>query len=171
MIGCGRSPNLLSRSTSAQVSGGTSSAEASGGRVTSGRRQTRTDGGHARARRLAAQPGGERAQGEEIDRVGVVVARQHVIDAGRLHAREGSELRDDHGRAEAHGRLVRDAPQVERLHRGPGPRQRSFDRGEMTPHEIDHTHANNGADVGEEVGGLTRRRGFGDGGKRIVQAA
>ena len=36
MIGCGRSPNLLSRSTSAQVSGETSSAELSLGSVTLG---------------------------------------------------------------------------------------------------------------------------------------
>ena len=41
----------------------------------------------------------------------------------------------------------------------------------MAPHQVDDAHAHRGADVGEEVGGLSGRRRFGDGRKRIVHSA
>ena len=41
----------------------------------------------------------------------------------------------------------------------------------MAPHQIDHAHAHRGADVGKEFGGLSGRRRFGDGRKRIVHSA
>ena len=40
----------------------------------------------------------------------------------------------------------------------------------MTPHEIDDADPDGRADIGKDFGGFTRRRGLGDGGKRIAHA-
>ena len=116
-----------------------------------GRRQARAGLGHALPGRLAAQPRDQRAEGEEVDGVGVIVARQHVVDAlraarprasrapagscsrgtGRPRGRPCPAGRAASPRAQAHG----SAPSMRR---------------EVAPHEIDDAHADGGADVGEE---------------------
>ena len=146
-------------------------AEASLGRTHVGRRQARPPARRALRSSLAAQPGDQRAEREEIDRVGVVVARQHVVDALRLLARERAEHGQAHAFAEPDGRAVDYALEIERLHRRPRPGQRAIDRREMPPHQVDDADADGRADVGEQLGGFARRRRFGDGRKRVGHSA
>ena len=136
-----------------------------------GRRQARPLLRRAFGRHIAAQPRDQGAQREEIDGVGMVVARQHRIDAGRFRTGQRAELRQGHVAAKIDDGAVGHALKVQRLHRLPCPGQRSVERGEMAPHQVDHAHAHRGADVGKEFGGLSGRRRFGDGRKRIVHSA
>ena len=170
--GCGRSPNRLSRSTSCPGLGRDVGFRRERRQGDVGRRQARALLRRAVRRRLAAQPGHQGAQREEVDGVGMVVARQHGVDAGRLRRRRATpSFGTTMVSRKRTSRLVGHALQVERLHGGPGPRQGAVDRREVAPHQIDHAHAHRGADVGEEVGGLAGRRRFGDGRKRIAHSA
>ena len=116
---------------------------------------------------LPAQPSHQSAQSEEVDGVGMVVARQHIIDARRFLTSQRAEQRQAHALAEKNGGTVGDALEIERLHRSPCPRQGAFHRCEMAPDQVDDAHTDRGANIIEQLGRLTRRRRFGDGGKRI----